>query len=148
MADFHDFLQPKDFVVTMDFSLREITFKWSKSPVTPDSRSLSPLQHKLHHQTVAAAPCTTTIHQHHCHLYPLACTNVPTDASMCTFSIESVVCGKVVNLFNDTIHNPMNLNPMNMTDTSSCDYGVNVAIASTSLLAYNIGSKVDLECTI
>ena len=120
MADLDDFPPPKDFIATMDLSLREITFKWSKSPAAPDCPSL--------HYNILASNCgscpTTTTNT------TVTCTDVPTNGSMCTFSIESVVCGKVVNLFNDTIHIPMN-----MTDTCSCDCGANIAIASTSLLA-------------
>ena len=120
MADLDDFPPPKDFIATMDLSLREITFKWSKSPVVLDCPSL---HYNITTSNCGSCPTTTTN-------TTVTCTDVPTDGSVCTFSIESVVCGKVVNLFNNTIHIPMNV-----TDTSSCHYGFNVAIASTSLLA-------------
>ena len=121
IANLDDFPPPNDFITTTDLSLREVTFKWSKSPVqlVLDCPSL---HYNITSSNCGSCPTTTTN-------TTVTCTDIPTetDASMCTFSIESIVCGKVVNLFNDTIHIPMN-----MTDTSSCDYGFYIAIASTS----------------
>jgi hypothetical protein len=74
-----------------DFSLREFTFSWS--PVVPDSPAI--------HYNILASNCgscpTTTNHT------SITCTDIPTNDSICTFAVQTVVCGNITGNTSDPV---------------------------------------------
>ena len=75
----------------IDFSSRELTFAWSS--VTPDCPAI--------HYNILASNCgscpTTTNHTN------VTCTDVSTNTSVCTFAIQTVICGDITGNFSDPI---------------------------------------------
>ena len=73
-------------------SLRQLTFSWS--PVAPDCPAI--------HYNILASNCgscpTTTNHTN------VTCTDVPTNNSICTFAVQTVVCGNIAGNISDPLH--------------------------------------------
>ena len=69
----------------------DLAFNWSS--VTPDCPAI--------HYNILSSNCgscpTTTTHT------TVTCTDVPTDGSMCTFALETVVCGNVTGNLSDNV---------------------------------------------
>ena len=67
----------------LTYSSRELTFSWS--PVAPDCPAI--------HYNILASNCgscpTTTNHT------TVTCTDVPANDSVCTFAVQTVVCGNI-----------------------------------------------------
>ena len=78
-------------IIQADVHLRQLIFSWS--PVAPDCPAI--------HYNILASNCgscpTTTNHT------TVACTNVPTDGSVCDFSVQSVVCENITGNFSKSI---------------------------------------------
>ena len=78
-------LPPPDAIsiALVDFGVKEITFSWS--PVASDCPT-------VHNNILASncGSCPTTTNQ-----TCVTCTDIPTDNSMCTFAIQTVVCGNI-----------------------------------------------------
>ena len=81
----------KLYISSADFSSRELTFKWS--PVAPDCPAI--------HYNISASNCgscpTTTNHT------TVTCTDVPTVGSVCTFAVQTVVCGNVTGNYSSPV---------------------------------------------
>ena len=75
-----------------DYSSRKLTFSWS--PVAPDCPAI--------HYNILASNCgscpTTTNHTN------VTCTDVPTNDSICTFAVQTVVCGNIAGNISDPIN--------------------------------------------
>ena len=73
----------KLWVSIVDLPLKQITFNWS--PVAPDCPA-------VHYNILASncGSCPTTTNN-----ATLTCTDVPTDGIVCTFAIQTVVCGNI-----------------------------------------------------
>ena len=79
---------PKELHISnLDFSLRELTFSWS--PVSPDCPA-------IHYNILASnyGSCPTTTNH-----TTVTCTDVQTNISVCTFAIQTVVCGNITGNF-------------------------------------------------
>jgi hypothetical protein len=78
-------------IIQADLGSRRLTFSWS--PVTPDCPAI--------HYNILASNCgscpTTTNHTN------VTCTDVPTDGSVCTFAVRSIVCGSITGNFSESI---------------------------------------------
>ena len=76
----------------VSFDSRALTFDWS--PVAPDC-------HTLHYNILSSncGSCSTTTTN-----TTVTCTDVPTDGSMCTFAVQTVVCGNIVGNFSDSVN--------------------------------------------
>jgi hypothetical protein len=74
-----------------DYSSKELTFSWS--PVAPDCPTV--------HYNILASNCgscpTTTNHTN------VTCTDIPTNDSICTIAIQTVVCGNITGDTSDPI---------------------------------------------
>ena len=79
-----------------DVSSKQLIFNWS--PVAPDCLAI--------HYNILASNCgscpSTTTHT------IVTCTDVPTDGSMCTFALQTVVCRNIVGNSSDTIEGILN----------------------------------------
>ena len=81
----------------VNFGSKEISFSWS--PVTPHCPSI---HYNIHASNCGSCP-TTTNHTN------VTCTDVPTDDSMCSFAIDTTICGNITGnqskplIFNVTI---------------------------------------------
>jgi hypothetical protein len=84
---------PNEIQISIDFSLRELTFSWS--PVAPDCPAI--------HYNILASNCgscpTTTNHTN------ATCTNlnVSLNDTVCTFAVQTVVCGNITGNVSDPI---------------------------------------------
>ena len=70
----------------------QLSFTWSHAP------SRCPT---LHYDILASncGSCpTTTTHN------TVTCTDVPTDGSLCTFALRSVICGNITGNWSETVH--------------------------------------------
>ena len=78
-------LPPPDEIslALVNFGQKEITFSWS--PVAPDCPSI---QYNILASNCGSCP-TTTNHT------TITCTDLPSDGSLCTFAVETVVCGNI-----------------------------------------------------
>ena len=76
----------------IDIGLIQLTFAWS--PVVPSCPSI--------HYNILASNCgscpTTTSHTN------VTCTDIPTDGSVCTFAVQTVVCGNITGIDNSSIN--------------------------------------------
>ena len=79
------------YVSRTDLVLRQLTFNWSR--VSPDCLAI--------HYNILASNCgscpTTTNHT------TVTCTGVPTDGSMCTFTVQPAFCANIVGDFSNAI---------------------------------------------
>ena len=100
----------------MNHASNKITFTWS--PVAPTCPSL---HYNILSTNCGSCPTTTTN-------TTVTCTDVPTDGSLCTFAVQTFVCGNVDGNFSDLIH-------VALKDTSMFECSFSVAITSTSMLA-------------
>ena len=73
-----------------DFVLREITFEW-----TPFAPFCPTIHYNILSSNCGSCPTTTTN-------TTVTCTDVPTDGSMCTFAVQTEVCGVTGN-FSDPL---------------------------------------------
>ena len=84
----------RPWISNLNLALRKLTFSWS--PVAPDCPAI--------HYNVLALNCgscpTTTNHTN------ATCTNVPINDSICTFAVQTVVCG---NNITSNINDPINI---------------------------------------
>ena len=79
------------YISVANFTSNEFTFNWS--PVTPDCNAL---HYNILSSNCGSCPITTTNTTG-------TCTDAPTNGSMCTFAVETSVCGAVVGNTSDTI---------------------------------------------
>ena len=116
-----------------------IIFTWH--PVAPDCPAI--------HYNILASNCgscpTTTNHTN------VTCTDVPTNSSMCTFAVRTVVCGNN-GQFSDAIHVALMANYCdNLITNSSNNIGrsaLSGAITSATILGGIIGACVTVFITI
>ena len=84
-------LPDKVYISVADFKSKRFTFSWS--PVTTDC---SMLHYKIIASNCGSCPTNTT-------LTNVTCTGVPTDSSVCTFTIHTVVCGNITGVTSDKV---------------------------------------------
>ena len=94
-------------ISVVDFSSKEFTFNWS-SPVA----AVCPLHYNILSSNCGSCPTTTTN-------TTVTCTDVPTDSRVCTFAVETVVCGNITGNSSD----PIILATVLMTDHSKVQEG-------------------------
>ena len=103
-------------ISNVDYSSRELTLSWS--PVAPDCPAI--------HYIILASNCgscpTTTSHN------ALTCTDVPTDGSMCTFAVQTVVCGNIIGNAS---------NPVNISTEPSITAAIDIKHPTENLTIYN-----------
>ena len=75
-----------------NFSSRELVFKWS--PVATVCRAL---HYNILSSNCGSCPTTTTN-------TTVTCTDVPTDGSVCTFAVQTVVCGNITGNVSDSVN--------------------------------------------
>ena len=87
------------YISAVDFGSRELTFTWS--PVAQGC----PLHYNILSSNCGSCPTTTntTI---------VTCTDVPTDGSVCTFALQTVVCSNIIGNSSD----PVNVTTIALTD--------------------------------
>ena len=78
-------------IIHADLASRQLVFSWSS--VAPDCPAI--------HYNILASNCgscpTTTNHT------TVTCTNVPTNGSVCTFAIQTVVCQNITGNSSDSV---------------------------------------------
>ena len=84
---------PNNILVSaVNFYSKALTFSWS--PVTSDCPSL---HYNILSSNCGSCPATTT------HT-TVTCTDVPTDGSVCTFAVQTVICGNIVGDSSDSVN--------------------------------------------
>ena len=78
-------------VKLVDVSLRQISFKWNSTvPVCPV------LHYDILSSNCGICPTITTN-------TTVTCTDVPTDGSVCTFTVQTVICDPIYGTMSDTV---------------------------------------------
>ena len=84
----------------INFLSQELTFSWS--PVAPDCPAI---RYNILASNCGSCPTTTNY-------TTVTCINVPTDGSVCTFAVQTVVCGNITGNASDAIRvNTSSLHP-------------------------------------
>ena len=119
-----------------DYVSRKITFSWST-----ESDCIAILHYNILASNCGSCP-TTTNHTN------VTCTNVPTNNSMCIFTIQTVVCGNITGQITysirATILNPTDNTSFGIYSSDSCQ----AYIISTSVLATVLSVSTVVSITI
>ena len=107
------------YYISNEFSLQELTFSWS--PVAPDCPAI--------HYNILASNCgscpSTTNHT------TVTCTDVPTDGTVCTFAVQTVVCRNITGNRSNPVRGT--IYPTQDQDLSYSDTNTAYLISTTSL---------------
>ena len=121
-------------IALVDFGPKGITFSWS--PVAPDCPTTI-------HYNILASNCgscpTTTNHTN------VTCTGIPSNDSLCNFSIQTVVCGNITGNWSKPLTFNIIADTVSLNDMSGSKKGVYTIYISCIHYQYN---NITLRTTV
>ena len=103
---------------------RQLTARWSSVAANRTSDCLT-LHYNILATNCGSCPTTTTN-------TTVTCTDVPTDGSMCTFAVQTVVCGDIVGNMSTPFSVSLSLRSGRAKDGSKACNGTNAAMLHSS----------------
>ena len=100
----------KVYITEVNLKLKLVTVNWS--PVDSDCPAL---HYNILPSNCGSCPTTTTN-------ITVTCTDVPTDGSVCTFAVQTVVCGNIFSNSSDQMQLMITAADSVTPKTVSCDY--------------------------
>ena len=122
------------YMSNADFVSRKLTFSWPRST---ESDCVALLHYNIQASNCGSCP-TTTNHTN------VTCTEIPTNNSVCTFIIQTVVCGNITGQLSHPIRTILNPTSFGIHSSDSC----RAFIISTSVLATLLSISIVVSITI